>query len=98
LHALIESRAGANAPLWLREGLVEVWADGAGQEDRPPELSCNAVDTALAHSATEEESARAHRAAAWYVARLLHRYGRQQTLEWLRSGLPASVGSSLGQR
>jgi len=98
LHALVESRAGANAPLWLREGLVEVWADGAGQEDRLPELSCNAVDTALAHSNSEEESARAHLAAAWYAAQLLHRYGRQQTLEWLRSGIPASVGSSLGER
>ena len=98
LHALVESQAGANAPLWLREGLVEVWADDAGREDRPPTLSYNAVDAALAHSSGEVESARAHHAAAWYAARLLQRYGRQQTLEWLRSGIPAAVGSSLGQR
>ena len=98
LHALVEGQAGANTPLWLREGLVEVWADDAGREDRPPTLSCKAVDAALADSSSEEESARAHRAAAWYAARLLQRYGRGQMLEWLRSGIPAGVGSSLGQR
>ncbi len=98
LHALVESQAGTNTPLWLREGLVEVWADDSGREVRPPTLSCNAVDAALADSSSEEESARAHHAAAWYAARLLQRYGRQKTLEWLRSGIPASVGSSLGQR
>jgi stage II sporulation protein D len=98
LHTLVEGQAGAAAPLWLREGLVEVWAAGAGEENRPPALSRDAVDAALAHATTEEESARAHGAAAWYAARLLQSYGRQQTLEWLRSGLPASVASSLDQR
>ncbi len=98
LHALVEQEAGPRVPLWLREGLVEVWADGTGREDRPPTLNCDAVDAVLADSNSEEESARAHRAAAWYAARLLQRYGRQQTLEWLRSGIPAGVSSSLGQR
>ena len=98
LHALVEGQTGAHAPLWLREGLVEVWADNASQGNRPPALSRDAVDAALAHSNSEEESARAHHAAAWYASRLLQRYGRQQTLEWLRSGIPAGVGGSLGQR
>ena len=98
LHALVEGQAGTNAPLWLREGLVEVWAADTSREATPPPLSCNAVDAALADSSSEEESARAHHAAAWYAARLLQRYGRQQTLEWLRSGIPAGVGGSLGQR
>ena len=98
LHALVEGEAGASAPLWLREGLVEVWADGAGRRDFPPTLSHNAVNTALAHATTEEESAAAHSAAAWYAERLLQRYGRQQTLDWLRSGLPASVVGSLDHR
>ena len=98
LHALVESRAGASAPLWLREGLVEVWADDAGGENRPPALSRNAVDAALAHAGSEEESARAHSASAWYAEQLLQRYGRQQTLDWLHSGVPASISGSLGQR
>ena len=98
LHALVEGQAGANTPLWLREGLVEVWADDAGREDRPPTLSCKAVDAALADSSSEEESAHAHHTAAWYAAQLLQRYGRQQALEWLRSGIPTGVSSSLGQR
>lgn len=98
LHALVESHAGTNTPLWLREGLVEVWSDDAGQGDRAPALTCNTVDVALAGSGSEEEAARAHHAAAWYAARLLDRYGHQQTLEWLRSGIPANVGCSLGRR
>jgi len=98
LHALVEAQAGASTPLWLREGLVEFWSDGARAQGPPPTLSCNAVDAALAHSSTEEESARAHRAAAWYGARLLQRYGREQTLKWLRSGLPASAAASLTAR
>jgi stage II sporulation protein D len=27
LHALVEQQAGPRAPLWLREGLVEVWSE-----------------------------------------------------------------------
>ena len=98
LHALVESQAGAGTPLWLREGLVEFWSDGAPREDPPSALTQNAIDAALTHSGSEQESARAHRAAAWYAARLLQRYGRQKTLEWLRSGLPAGIAASLSAR
>ena len=28
LHALLENETGAKSPLWLREGLVEVWSKG----------------------------------------------------------------------
>ena len=106
LHALVEQQASPNAPLWLREGLVEVWskADGAvspprGAKSTPaPSLSPDAVDSALAHASTEVASETGHRAAAWYAAQLLARYGRAQVLEWLRSGLPSGVAASLGQR
>jgi len=98
LHALVEGQAAASTPLWLREGLVEFWSDAAHAQDAPPSLSFDAVDAALAHSSTEEESARAHGAAAWYAARLLQRFGREKTLDWLRSGLPASVADSLATR
>ena len=30
LHALVEQQAGPRAPLWLREGLVEVWSEQSG--------------------------------------------------------------------
>jgi len=106
LHALVEQQAGAHTPLWLREGLVEVWSEDSGAANRQraaeskpqPALSLDAVDSALAHAASEADSAAAHRAAAWYAAQLLARYGRAQVLEWLRSGLPAGVVASLGQR
>jgi stage II sporulation protein D len=104
LHALVEHEAGARAPLWLREGLVEVWsemdsaaANTIAQKSAPP-LTTDAAESALAHASTEAESEQAHRAAEWYAARLLVRYGRGQVIEWLRSGVPASVVASLRQR
>lgn len=110
LHALVEQQAGSHAPLWLREGLVEVWNEQSGGASSlngrhsgaatgvAPRLSPEAVNDALAHAATESESAAAHRAAEWYAAQLLTRYGRAQVLEWLKSGVPAGVVSTLGQR
>jgi stage II sporulation protein D len=105
LHALVEQQAGPRAPLWLREGFVEVWSEqsgdasslNAGQSGAAPKLSPESANDALAHPATEGESAAAHRAAEWYTARLLARYGRAQVLEWLKSGVPAGV-ATLEQR
>lgn len=102
LHVLVEQESGPAAPLWLREGVVEVWTrsplETGDQTPTPPTLKLSALDAALAHASTETESERAHRAAAWYAAQLLNRYGRAQVLKWLRSGLPAGVIVSLGQR
>jgi len=102
LHALVEGEAGPAAPLWLREGLVEAWNESsnnaANKTTAAPALKIGAVDDVLAHSSTEADSEAAHRAAAWYAARLLDRYGRAQVLQWLRSGIPAGVLATLGQR
>ena len=103
LHALVEHEAGAAAPLWLREGLVETWSEADDAEPATattaaPALKIDAIDAALAHASTEAESEAAHRAAGWYAARLLDRYGRAKVLAWLRSGIPAGVVATLGQR
>lgn len=101
LHALVEERAGPNAPLWLREGLVEVWSEaGSPANGAPgrPTMKPDVLDAALAHASSEVESEAAHRAAEWFAAQLLTRYGREQALDWLRSGLPAGVVAALGQR
>ena len=102
LHALVEREAGPTAPLWLREGLVEAWSEGGHQPSQPraaaPLSASSAIDAALAHASTEAESEAAHRAAGWYAARLLDRYGRARVLDWLRSGIPAGVVATLGQR
>lgn len=97
LHSLLERETGADAPLWLREGLVEVWSE-ASVHDRVPTLPLMALDVALARAATEADAAAAHRAAAWYAARLLEHYGRGKVLAWLRSGIPAGVVPTLGQQ
>ncbi|MDR3797723.1 MAG: SpoIID/LytB domain-containing protein [Terracidiphilus sp.] len=100
LHALVEREAGSKAPLWLREGLVEAWSEAAPTKtpSARPKLTVDQINAALAHSASEDESEAAHRAAAWYAAQLLARYGRAQVLDWLRSDVPASVVVALGQR
>jgi stage II sporulation protein D len=104
LHALVEQQAGPRAPLWLREGLVEVWSEADGrassqaEKKSAPALTPDADDATLPHAASEAESAAAHRAAEWYAAQLLTRYGRALVLDWLRSGVPAGVVAALGQR
>jgi stage II sporulation protein D len=94
LHALVEARAGAKTPLWLREGLVEAW--GGEETGGPaPALKLEEVDRALSHAASEAQASAAHRAAGWYAARLLERFGRAQVVEWLRTGVPGSAVEGL---
>ena len=98
LHALVEQHAGTAAPLWLREGLVEAWAEPDAKALATITIKVDALDAVLAHAATESDSAAAHRAAAGYASRLLARYGRESVAEWLRSGVPVGVVATLGQR
>jgi stage II sporulation protein D len=95
LHALVESQATPSTPLWLREGLVEVWSGKAKPSGPPPTLKLEALDSALAHAGTEAQSEAAHRAAGWYAARLMERHGRAQVVAWLRTGLPAGAAADL---
>jgi stage II sporulation protein D len=97
LHALVEQQAGPRAPLWLREGLVEVWSVENDRRNAAmrPTMNIDATDAALSHGTTEAESTAAHRAAEWYAAQLVARYDRAQVLEWLGSGVPASVAATL---
>lgn len=100
LHALVEHEAGPGAPLWLREGLVEAWSERGARADRvsPPPLRLEAVDALLAHAQTASESEAAHRAAEWYAAQLLARYGRAQVMVWLQSGFPGGIPAAIRQR
>jgi stage II sporulation protein D len=91
LHALVEGQSAPGTPLWLREGLVEVWSGEAHGAGLAPILKPDEIDRALAHAGTEVQSHEAHWAAGWYASRLLARAGREQMLEWLRHGLPANA-------
>jgi stage II sporulation protein D len=95
LHALVESQAAAGAPLWLREGLVEAWGSDVPFAGHPPVLTIAEVDRALAHAASEGQSAEAHQAAGGYAARLLSRFGREQVMGWLRTRVPQSALAAL---
>jgi stage II sporulation protein D len=104
LHALVEHEASPGTPLWLREGLVEIWSEPSYStiaeiaRKAAPEQSPDVVNTVLAHATTEADSESAHRAAAWYAAQLVTHYNRPQVIAWLRSGVPGSIVSGLRQR
>ncbi|MGA3046600.1 MAG: SpoIID/LytB domain-containing protein [Terracidiphilus sp.] len=95
LHTLVERQSVPGTPLWLREGLVEVWSGEAKGEGLAPLLKPDEIDRALVHAGTEAQSQEAHWAAGWYVGWLLERYGRAEVLGWLRSGVPANALAGL---
>ena len=98
LHALVEQQAGPAAPLWLREGLVELWAEPDAKMAPTHAIKMEALDSMLAHASSEAESEAAHRTAAFYASKVVALYGRDSVLGWLRSGLPSGVVVALGQR
>jgi hypothetical protein len=96
LHVLVEQQAGASAPLWLREGLVEVLATPGKRKWDPAELPAAEVDAALAYPSSATVSRRAHEAAARMAALLCARYGMTAVLEFLRNGVPSEAAKSPG--
>jgi stage II sporulation protein D len=87
LHVLVESEASPQAPLWLREGLVEAVANGATVHGAGPVVKVEDVDTELKRPATQMESQQAHEEAARLVKILIARYGLEQVRNWLRTGI-----------
>ena len=97
LHALVEHETGPKAPLWLREGLVELWSEDS-KTGGFPSMPIDSVEALLSRATAASESETAHHAAAEYCAILLSRYGREQVITWLRSGVPDAVTVPLRQR
>jgi len=89
LHVLVEAEAREQAPLWLREGLVEVLAGESSKEIRT--MSATAIDDALRGTDSLQASQIAHHAAATRVQELISRYGASAVRGWLSSGIPAGV-------
>jgi stage II sporulation protein D len=89
LHVLVEGEASKRAPLWLREGLVEVLAGEA--DGSTSSLSTNEIDSSLTFADSWAASERAHRAAAARVSLLIARYGVSTVRGWLSSGPPVEV-------
>jgi stage II sporulation protein D len=96
LHVLVEQQTGANAPLWLREGLVEVLAAPDKRQWATADLRSAEVDAGLAHPSSAANSRHAHEAAARMAALLCAHYGTPTVLSFLRNGVPAEVLKSPG--
>lgn len=98
LHVLVEHEASPQAPLWLREGLVESLAGDPMRAAPERHIAIQDLDLALAHPANEFESQRAHSAAARFTRALLARYGLEQVKQWRSSGsVPDTVINALPQ-
>ncbi len=87
LHVAVEAGANAGAPLWLREGLVEVLAGDAASA--APVLSPTETERLLQNSGSRRESQSAHQAAGARTRRLVERYGLAMVRDWLNSGVSA---------
>ncbi len=95
LHVLVEGQAGGKAPLWLREGLVEVLADPVKSKAGAGKFSPEEVDATLAHPSDATASRQAHHEARQMTERLLALYGMPAVREFLREGVPSGVLSGL---
>jgi stage II sporulation protein D len=96
LHVLVEQQAGGNAPLWLREGLVEILADPQKEDANVMDLPVSEVDTALAHPSDAAVSRHAHQVAAHMTALLCARYGMPAVRNFLHYGVPSEAMRILG--
>jgi len=97
LHVLVEQEASADAPLWLREGLVEVLAGethtDTGTRRNLAELRTAEIERSLRAPSSWSASKRAHQQAATEVQSLVDRYGMMSVRGWLSSSVPAGVES-----
>ncbi|WP_047487045.1 SpoIID/LytB domain-containing protein [Terriglobus sp. TAA 43] len=84
LHVAVESSANPKAPLWLREGLVEVLAEE--EIHTSPTLSPQDTERLLQNAASQQESQAAHAAAAARTRQLVDRYGISAVRGWLVAG------------
>jgi stage II sporulation protein D len=96
LHVLVEQQAGEQAPLWLREGLVETLVN-SGKADSVFQgaMTAGELDAALTHAADAAASRHAHQVAARMTAQLCTRYGMATVRDFLRDGVPSDVLKSL---
>jgi stage II sporulation protein D len=95
LHVLVESDASPQAPLWLREGIVETLA--SGQHGDGVVMDVAALNAALARPASQAESQRAHTRAGMLAQALIGRHGLEQVRQWLRLGIvPESAITTRG--
>ncbi len=90
LHLLVETRARADTPLWLREGLV-LWLNESVPKLQHRFLTGERIDRMLRSPANQSELRAAYAAAEARVAMLVQKNGRAAVIGWLSGGLPAEL-------
>ena len=95
-HALVESIARPNLPLWFREGLALQITSGSpppGSGSQPAESRpvSTPSDSAFANARSRAELGRVYAASAAAVAALIARYSRATVFSWLERGIPSEA-------
>lgn len=96
-HLLVDAHARADTPLWFREGLVLFFSDPNGTRSSSG-LTMQRAETILRQQSNRVKLEQAYAAAQDQVATLIHHYGKQAVLGWLRSGIPADAGTGTAAR
>jgi stage II sporulation protein D len=94
-HALLESVAAPNTPMWFREGLA-LYLSGESSGTSACTLTLSEIDGAMQIRSSATSMQRAYAVADSRVAALARRFGREKLLLWLRNGLPADIRSGAG--
>jgi len=81
LHMLIESQAGPNTPLWLREGLAIYLSNP--ESVKPAQVDVDALERQLHSLRSEEETRAAYRSCAAAVADVVEKNGLSAVLAWV---------------
>jgi len=91
LHVLVEGEANERAPLWLREGLVEVLAGDSVGDPPADSISIANIEAELRNPSTRAANEKAHHEAEAKVTLLVQHYGISAVRGWLTTGVPSGA-------
>ena len=95
-HVLVEAKARAATPLWLREGIVLFLSNPGVAATSDPAMNDEEIDAVLRQPRNREEVRKAYAAAQNRVGALVEERGKETVLGWLSGGIPSDVPGTSG--
>ncbi len=95
-HVLVEAKAGAATPLWLREGIVLFLSNPNAGETAVVAMTDEEIEAVLRQPRNRDEVQKAYVAAQGRVAALVQERGKETVLGWLGGGIPGDVRGTSG--